>query len=251
MRYLFSLIIASILLSGCGRKGQLIPPEALIPAPIEDLAVTQRGESFLVSWTIPDRDEGGGPVKELYNFRVFKRIVLPPDEDCESCTDAYQVLREIYPDYLRDTRRAGDRLFITDQGVTTGTSYQYKVISYLKDGTPSHDSNKFRLVKIDPLPPPLLKAVSTPTSVKLHWESSDVPGNVKAKGYNVYRWRVKDLPAIVPLNETPIKATDFEDFRLQRGISYIFAVRSVADADGVQVESAPSNEVRGAQTEPD
>jgi hypothetical protein len=251
MKYLLSLIIASILLSGCGRKGRLIPPEALIPAPIEDLAVSQRGESFLVSWTIPDRDEGGGPVKELYSFRVFKRKVLPPDEDCESCADAYQVLQEIYPAYLRDARREDGRLFITDPGVTDGIKYQYKVISYLRDGTPSHDSNKFRLVKIDPLPPPRLKAVSTPTSVKLHWEGSDVPGYVKARGYNIYRWRANDPPSVVPMNETPIRASDLEDFRLRRGTTYLYAVRRVADADGILVESVSSNEVRGAQTEPD
>lgn len=251
MRYLFSFIIVSILLCGCGRKGPLIPPEALVPAPVNDLTVTQRGESFLVSWTIPDRDGGGRPVMDVSYFRLFKREVLPPDEDCEACIDAYRVLKEVDLDYPRDARRLGDRLFISDVGVTAGVTYQYKVVSYLKDGTPSPDSNKFRLKKIAPLPAPVLKALSTPTSVVLHWEEKEMPAYVNARGYNIYRWRASDPPAILPLNDTPIHGTGFEDFRLERGVSYIYSVRGVVEADGRQVESAFSNEVKEALTEPD
>jgi predicted small lipoprotein YifL len=251
MRYLFSVIIVSLFLFGCGRKGPLIPPEALVPAPVNDLAVTQRGESFLVSWSIPDKDGGGRPVRDVSYFRLFKREVLPPDEDCEACTDAYRVFKEVYLDYLRDARRVGNRLFISDAAVTTGVTYQYKVTSYLKDGTPSPDSNRFRLKKIAPFPAPFLKAISTPTSIVLHWEEKEMTGDAKARGYNIYRWRANDPPAIVPLNDTPIQASDFEDFRLERGVSYVYALRGVAEADGRQVESAFSNEVKGALTEPD
>jgi predicted small lipoprotein YifL len=251
MRYLFSILTAFLLLAGCGRKGPLIPPEALVPPPVNDLAVNQRGEGLLVSWTVPVRDEGGRPVRDLTYFRIFKREVLPPGEDCEVCPDAYRVLREVYPDYPREARRIGDSLYLNDTGGIPGSTYQYKVVSYLGDGTPSPDSNRFRLTKIAPLPGPRLKALSTPTSVILQWDGATLPPHVKAKGYNIYRWRTDDPPAILPLNATPVTASGFEDFRLQRGIGYLYAVRGVADVDGIQVESASSNEVAGARTEPD
>lgn len=251
MRYFFSFIIVSILLTGCGRKGQLIPPEALVPAPVNDLTATQKGESFLISWTVPGQDGGGRPIRDISHFRLFKREVLPPDQDCEVCPNAYRTLKDVYPDYLRDTRRSGERLFISDGGIIADTTYQYKVVSYLKDGTPSLDSNKFRLMKVVPLPAPRLKALPTPTSINIHWEGTDLPPNVKIKGYNLYRWRTNDPPALFPLNDAPIQGTEFEDFRLQRGTGYTYVVRSVTDTDGVLIESVSSNEVTGAMTEPE
>ena len=251
MKKLFPIIIVFLLITGCGRKGALVPPEALLSAPVNDLKVTQKGESFQVSWSIPARDVGERPAGELAFFRLFKREVLPPEEDCEACTDAYQVLSDVDLEYLRNVRRSGGRLFLSDAAVIAGKTYQYKVVSYMKDGAVSRDSNKTRLKKVVALPAPRLKVFSTPTSVLLHWEEVALPTHAKAIGYNIYRRRADGLPAIAPLNDVPLSGSDYEDLRLDRGVTYIYNVRNVVDSDGAILESIPSNEERGTRTEPD
>jgi predicted small lipoprotein YifL len=251
MKNLFPIIIVFLLITGCGRKGALVPPEALFSAPVNDLKVTQKGESFQLSWSIPERSEGGTPAGELAHFRLFKREVLPPEEDCESCADAYQVLNDVDLDYLRNARRSGKRLFLSDTAVVSGRTYQYKVVSKMKDGASSGDSNKSRLTKVVPLPAPSLKLFSTPTSILLHWEGTALPANGSTTGYNIYRWRADGLPAISPLNDVPLSTPYYEDFRLDRGVTYIYNVRSVVESGGSILEGMPSNEERGALAEPD
>jgi predicted small lipoprotein YifL len=251
MKILFPIIIVFILITSCGRKGALVPPEALVSAPVNDLVVTQKGESYQVSWSIPERSEGGTPAGELAFFRLFKREVLPPEEDCEACLDAYRVLGDVDLEYMRNVRRSGDRLFLSDAAVAAGKTYQYKVVSYTKDGAPSHDSNKSRLTKSAPLPAPRLKAISTPTSILLHWEVSALPAHGKAVGYNIYRRRADGLPSIAPLNDIPLPGAEYEDLRLDRGVTYFYTVRNVVESDGSILESLSSNEEQGTLTEPD
>ena len=251
MKKLYPIIIVFLLITACGRKGALVPPEALVSAPVNDLVVTQKGESYQVSWSIPEQDEGGRATRELAFFRLFKREVLPPEEDCEACVDAYRVLNDVDLEYMRNARRSGDRLFFSDAAVVAGKTYQYKVVSYTKDGAPSRDSNKSRLTKSAPIPAPRLRVISTPTSMILHWEMTALPAHGKTIGYNIYRRRADGLPAISPLNDVPLSGAGYEDLRLDRGVTYIYTVRNVVESKGAILESIPSNEERGTLAEPD
>lgn len=245
------MITVLVLLAGCGRKGRLIPPEALRPAPVSDLQIAQKGESFQVYWSQPAEGEGKRPIKDLAGFHLFKREVLPPDEDCESCPNAYKSLKIVDLEYLQDVRRIGGRLYISDADVETGKTYQYKLLSFQKNGTPSRDSNKARCKKVPPPAPPRLKAVFSPTGVLLHWEVGVLPANSTVIGYNIYRLRADALPPLVPVNAAPLQGSDYDDPRLERGVTYTYTVRTVAELEGVKVESEPSNEVKGALAEPD
>jgi predicted small lipoprotein YifL len=246
----FALVIIT-LLAGCGKKGMLISPEALIPAPINDLLAAQKGMRFQLSWSPPSQDEGGRALKDLTGFRLFKREVLPPDEDCESCTDAYQLLKTVDLEYLQDVRQVGGRLFLSDTDVIAQKTYQYKIVSFRKDGTFSHDSNKARLKMVVPPTPPRVTGLFTVTGALLHWEEGASLANGKALGFNVYRWRADAQHAVGPLNTALVTGHDYEDMHLERGVTYIYALRSVAEVEGEVVESEFSNEIRGKLAEPD
>ncbi len=239
------------LLAGCGRKGALIPPEALLPAPINDLLAVQRGESFQISWSIPSHDEGKRTLKDLAGFKLLKREVLPPAEDCESCPNAYQALRSIDPAYLQDVRRVGNRLYLIDANVNNNTTYQYKIIAFLKDGAASRDSNTARIKKVVPPPPPRLTAQFSVTGVKLHWTTGNISDTVKVLGVNIYRQRGDASPSLIPFNNTPVAGSEYEDMRLERDVTYAYSLRTVAEIEGEKVESEPSNEVRGKLAPPD
>jgi predicted small lipoprotein YifL len=251
MQRILMITVLALLLAGCGRKGKLIPPEALRPAPVSDLQIAQRGESFQISWSQPAQGEGKRPIKDLAGFHLFKREVLPPEEDCESCPTAYKLLKNVDLEYLQDVRRVGGRLFLSDADVVTGKTYQYKLLSFQKDGTPSRDSNKARCKKVSPPAPQRLTAVFSPTGVLLHWEGEVLPVNSKVIGYNIYRLRADALPPLVPVNAAPMPGSDYDDPRLERGVTYTYTVRTVAEMEGVKVESESSNEVKGTLAEPD
>jgi pentatricopeptide repeat protein len=251
IKHLIAILTVSLLVAGCGKKGPMVSPDALIPSPVNDLKLSQRGESLQASWSIHDIKKEGDPSKALEAFRLMRREVLPPDEDCESCPNAYQVVKEVFLDYPQDARRIGDQIFVSDSSVINGKTYQYKVVSYMRDGTPSNDSNKFRIEKVVPPPSVQLSADPSPTSIILSWKDISVSGMTKVTGYNLYRWRTNESPAVVPLNGTPLQTTVYEDFRLERGVGYTYCVRSLADAGGTPVEGPASNEVRASLSEPD
>jgi len=251
MRYLFIATTLFFFLAGCGKKGPLVPPDARFSSPINDLKIIQKGENFQISWSIPNRGDEEEASRRLAGFRLLRREVLPPDQDCEICPNAYQVVKEVDLDYLRDTHLIGDRIISIDTGVITGKTYQYKVEPFMKDGTPGLESNKYRLMKYAPIQGPTLKAVPTPTSILLHWDNIALPANVKPKGINIYRWRTDESPEVTPLNSTPILTDDYEDLRLERKVTYHYYVRSVSEEDGILFESVSSNQVSGAMTEPE
>ena len=241
------IVLTTLLLSGCGKKGPLMPPEALAPAAISDLRVAQKGELFQISWSRPAREAGGGALRDLAGFQLFRREVLPQAEDCEACPDAYRLLKAVDPEYLQEVRRVGDLYLYMDSDLRPGKTYQYKAVALKRDGSFSRASNLVRRRKVAPPLPPVLQASSTPTSVILEFVAIPPAG----LGYNIYRWRAGESAPFNPLNEKPVTANTFEDLRLARGITYGYAVRTVATVDGETVESVPSNEVNGALTMPD
>ncbi len=239
-----------LVLAGCGRKGPLVPPEAMVPAPITDLRTVQQGERFIVSWTQPGREEAGGPLKDLAGFRVFQREVLPPQEDCEECPTAYKLIRTVDLEYLQDVVRAGNAYSFVETGLDTGKTYQYKVIAFKSDGSESKPSNLARRKKVTPPLPPVVQATSSPTSVVLHWEAAALPKDGTLVGYQVYR---KKAGTAAPelLTGKPLQEASFEDLHLERGVKYDYTVRTAAKVGGETVESEPSAAVTGQLTEPE
>ena len=232
--------------AGCGKKGPLVPPEALAPAPIGDLRVVQKGGQFLVSWSRPGREEGGGALKDLALFRVFKREVLPPGEDCEECPTAYRLVASVDLDYPRGVMVACNGYLLLDGDLAEGKTYRYKVLSVKKDGTVSRNSNRAGRKKVAPPLPPVLKAASSLSGVMLTWEGAAPPANGRIEGYNIYRKQSDENICCFPLNGTPVREATFEDKRLEWGKRYDYVVRTVALVEGETVESSPSNEIQGA-----
>ena len=250
MKKLFVLLLL-VILAGCGRKGPLIPPEALVPAAISDLKVAQQGELFQISWSRPAKEEGGGPLRDLAGFQLFKREVLPPAEDCEECPTAYRLLKAVDLDYLQEVRRFGDLFLFSDAELRQGKTYQYKAVSLKRDGTPSRASNTARRKKVEPPLPPVLQANSTPTGIVLEFVAIPFPEGGVIQGYNIYRRRQGEAMPLRPLTAAPVSGNTYEDLHPERGTAYSYAVRTVALVDGEIVESVTSNEMDGALTEPD
>lgn len=235
---------------GCGKKGALVPPEALAPAPISNLSLAQKGERFRVSWSVPGKQEGGGKLQDLAGFLLFRRVVLPPAEDCEECPTAYRELARIDLDYPRGAVQIGNRLIYDDSDLERGRSYQYKVRSYTSGGAQSRDSNKVRHRALIPPAPPAVKAESGASSIVLSIVAPK-PEEGSLAGFNIYRSKSGEGTPSSPLNATPVTGESYEDKDVNLGVHYSYLVTAVATLNGETVESMPSYRVDGALTEPD
>ena len=243
------LLLGGALVAGCGKKGPLIPPDALVPAPVSDLAVAQKGERFQVTWSIPSRQQGGAPLDNLQGFMLFRRPVLPPEQDCEECPSAYATLGRYDLDYLQGALRIGNKLLVEDANLNRGSSYQYKVRSYTRDRAQSRDSNLPRHTLLVPPPAPTLQAAANAASVTLTI-TAPAPEQGALVGYNIYRREAGEAEAF-PLTRSPIKNTTFEDTQAIFGKRYSYRVTSIAEVNKETVESAPSTEVEAALVDPD
>ncbi len=250
MKTRYLVLIGFLFLTACGKKGPLVPPESFVPAPVSALSVEQKEDAFYVSWPAPSKDEGGRPVKDLAGFRVYRRPVLPSGQDCEECPTAYTLIKTVDLEYLQDVRFFNNRYVLADRDVTNGVTYKYKVISFKKDGTESSASNRARLTKVAAPSAPRLAATASATGVLLQWEIPPVTSG-KAVGAYVYRRRGNDVGTLVLLTPTPVSDRQYEDLRLERGVTYVYTVRAVVEIDGQLVEGAVSNEAQGKLAEPE
>lgn len=246
----FVLAASLALLSGCGKKGALVPPEALAPAPVTNLALAQKDGRFQVRWSAPSRQEGGASLKDLAGFLLFRRVVLPPNEDCEECATAYGQPLKIDIEYPQAAKRSGNFWIYDDRDLTVGKLYQYKVRSFTTTGVQSKDSNRVRRTAAIPPLPPVLEAASSADEVTLSFVGLP-PQQGAPAGYNIYRSKKGEEFPLFPLNATPITGNSYVDRLSQFGVPYSYAVTSVAVVDGESVESAPSNVAEGSLVLPE
>ena len=245
MKKIFFCLGIALALTACGKKGPLIPPEALSPAPINDLRVTQTGERFSLCLTPPSTDEVGRPLKDLAAFRVLKREVLPPGEDCEECPTAYLPFQTVDLEFPRNVQRFGKLNCLVDTDLVVGKTYKYKVFSFLKDGTMSRDSNKVQRKFLSPPAAPVLRGTSSPTGVMLEWTAPPQPEAGTIAGFNIYRSESADTMRPSPINKEPVKGTRYDDQSVVLGVHYVYTVRSLAKVADELVESESSNKVEG------
>jgi predicted small lipoprotein YifL len=240
---LFLIMVVSLV--ACGKRGPLVPPESLVPAAIRDLKVEQKGNRFLVCWSEPSKLESGSKLEGIAGFRVFRREVLPPDQDCEDCPSAYLLQRTVDPEYLQDVLRIGSRYCFSDAELTDGTTYQYKVITVDASGVSGKDSNKARREKTASPATPRLSATTIPTGVVIRWEPVQDATGTTLEGYAVYRKREGGSMSLYPVATLAADVTRFEDKEMEHGVKYVYGVRAMARAGTETVEGELSNLVEG------
>jgi predicted small lipoprotein YifL len=246
-----ALLATLVLLAGCGKRGALVPPEALVPAPITDLSLAQRGTLLQVSWSAPTKEEGGAKLKDLAGFILLRHLVQPVGQDCDECPGAYTERARVGLDYLKDVTRLGDRFLFDDYDLKLDQTYRYKVRSISAEGAESRDSNRARRKVFQPPLPPVVEASTSPTAVVLSFVAL-ASEQGKLAGYNIFRANRGQTMPLTPLNPRPVTANTYADTTPLLGSHYSYAVRTVAEMPtGEFVESALSNFADGELAPPD
>jgi predicted small lipoprotein YifL len=240
----FMLLVVLSLSAACGKKGPLIPPDGFAPAPVSALQVAQQGESFRISWLAPEQDLREQGTSALAGFRLYRREIRSPDDECPTCGADDLLIRTVDLEYLQDVVRVGNLFVVVDGGVKSGKSYQYQVTAFEKSGAENRDSGRVKRKKVGPPPAPAVLTAEAPGGLMLEWATVQAPAGILS-GYNVYRLRPAERYAFHPITPAPVKETRFEDLRMEPDTVYRYLVRTVALVDGETVESDPSPQVEG------
>ena len=236
-----AFLLLLVLSAGCGKKGPVQPLKQPLPAAPKELALRQLGMQLVLAWDIPKVNQNGTPLTDLKGFKVYK-MRYDLGEDCPECRDTSVLLAEIDLDYLQDVIRRGDRLYFWDTELKTDFGYKYTVTPYNRRNREGAPAQVRRPMLTPPLPPDGLTATAHDRLVRLTWEPvlKDRQGEGWL-GYNLYRRMPDEAFPPRPLNREPLVNNAFEDFTVQNGTIYVYAVRTVVSIMDHPVESLLSN----------
>jgi len=246
---MFCFLLTTVFLSGCGRKGPLIPPEALVPAPVTNLQVIQRGDAFRVSWSAPTREVSKRPLQGGLRFLLYRHTVLPPKEDCTVCPDAWKLLGEIDPAVPGSVEKNGNLLTYIDQDLLPERAYQYRVQAVDVSGGISRAVTLPPRQRVTPPFPPVLQVAPGTTGVHLEFVAPTTASRETSVSYLLFR-REGESP-VRQLTVSPLPVVTFEDTTVRLGATYRYTARTVATIAGQTVESNDSNEAVITVTLPD
>jgi predicted small lipoprotein YifL len=247
MRTFACLLFLALTMTACGKRGPLIYPDMLLPAPPTAVTARQVGQAMQLSFVLTNKDRSGRGIKGLGGVTIFKRASLAGQEPgCNACTEDFALFRTLYlePAPLeRGVQRFGGMLLLLDSDVRVGEQYSYRVKPFTKDSIDGQASEPVTTAMVTPPYAPKLMAEPDPVEIRLLF--SGAPAAMGAfVGYNLYRAPKGERLPYVAINKEPINNKNYTDSGLDRTLSYVYAARTVVRMPGGQlVESELSNEV--------
>jgi hypothetical protein len=222
------LLTVYCLLISCGRKGEPTLKLYEKPDPPSGLRAIHRDSEIILLWKFPKNKESS--IKGFYLMKIVllttPRLRVVPTSEKGGWGDFEKIA------FLENDKRS-----YIDTNFNVGSLYKYKIVSQnLRDIT-SNDSNIIEVEpKIPPPPPVNLSFKFMYDSLLLTWKSAG-----EGILYNVYKSDKKGLYPLMPVNEKPIKETNFKDsLNITKPVYY--TIRSLIGGD-ICDEGSPSQEI--------
>jgi hypothetical protein len=136
-------LVLGLALTGCGKKGNPLAPELVIPETIRNLTARQEKAGVALTWSRPERYVDGRAITDLTSFVIFRKDISP---SCADCPVVYRPLTTVYVEDREKFVKQKQYRFIDDQAQAKMT-YRYRVSSQLKDGSLSAPSNEVEIVR--------------------------------------------------------------------------------------------------------
>lgn len=240
-----SAILLITLLTGCGKKTPLVPPQKLVPVSISDLHYTLDEYGVTLKWSYPTKMENGDVLQAIESFEIY-RAAIPEEEFCRGCPVQFEEPVEIGGGRL-PASGDGRAAAYTEGNLQNGYRYLYKVRSRAGWWYSSGDSNVVSFVRgVPPKAPQGLQVEAGDRSLVLSWDP--VKENIKEKPlahsvlYQVYRRSGKEDFAA---RGKPVQEPGFIDAGLINAEPYSYKVLALIAYDDTLQAGAASQEVSG------
>jgi len=239
-----ALAVAAGLLA-CGKTGPLRPPAPHGPLPAGGVTARQIGDRSEIALTVPSPRGTAG--SQAVARTEIVRVGFPPGVTPQADPEAFRVRGEPVASVSAEHAKPGDRLAVADPSLSSlangglGWTLRYGVRVLDAKGRPSPLVVAPDLVMVPAVGPPrATTGEASAGGVRLTWEPPETGGGA---GYNVYRGPIGGPLAEAPLNEQPLRSTDFLDETVTAGAAYRYVVRTVAVEGAPYHESVSSPEV--------
>lgn len=122
-------------LPACGRKTQVRPPEMVAPEPITGLTAEVQDKGIKLRWERPQKYVYGGDLDDLGGFVIFRADQNATGEEAQFTRIAEMKVED------QERFRKAKKFSYTDEQITAGTLYRYRVQAFTLDGYYSRPSN--------------------------------------------------------------------------------------------------------------
>ena len=199
-----------------GRKSGFSDPVVIIPVtpplPPHDLKAEVQENKILLRWEAPSEAPRPEEKEIVYGYHVYRK------EDSGGWSRLNSELLRV-PQY-------------EDQSIVMGKTYFYavravRIIDAIERESEASEELKIEMKDIFPPPPPSgVIALAGEDRIILSWEPSLSPD---LAGYLIRR-RAEDEATYELLTSEPILATSYEDFKVEKGKSYYYAITACDQA---------------------
>ena len=131
-----AVIVAVFFLCGCGKKGDPMPKQLVLPPAVSDLGVSLSPAGNRLTWTLPDVD-----IYKIVRIRIMRSELRIAGESCPGCRREFVVVAEPRP---RDLSREKGSWHVeyVDTKVKPGILYTYAIILCDTYGYCGRESNR-------------------------------------------------------------------------------------------------------------
>ena len=247
------IVVASVLVIGCGKRRPPLPPVEQVQQRTELLSGAQQGNAVILSWPAPLRNAQDSSVQSIRRIDIY-RLAEKPGSPRGLTEDDFAARATLVGSVAYEQiQNAGENLTYFDSLELAGgpTRLRYAVRYVNASGQRAAFSN---FLLIEPASriaqaPVLDGGNVTEDAITLTWQPppANIDGStpVNLLGYNVYRMdESQSVPGATPINSTLVSGTDYVDKSFKFGGEYRYIVRAVSlGTGGAQVESLNSNAI--------
>ena len=238
-----------------------MPPLRRGPDRVTSLSCRQRGLQILLSGTLPDKNQDGGPLAAIQEVRIIRLnrggLTGPgmvgrsgQRSAMRQFTREAKTIASITGDALGKATE-GRRIFFTDSEPLTGTvpekgqelTYAMTVVDANKRSSPLSQLATVRMLP-PPSPPSDLRFEISEKRIRLSWEPHATVAAAETVLYNLYRTEREGVFLEKPRNEKPLPQPFYEDEDFSFGKTYYFAASSLIVDKGAMRESENSPALR-------
>ncbi len=239
-------VMVMAVMSGCGKKSTLIPPQQLVPVAINDLSFLLDESGVSLKWTYPSELESGEELLAIESFELLK-AEIPEKDYCEGCPVRFEKQAQVDGGPLPESGESRSAAY-RDAGMRDGYRYFYKVRSRVGWWYPSSDSNIISFTwRLPPKAPDGLLIAPGDSKLSLSWGA--VKENVAGKPlgqvpvvYQVYRKGGNDRFVVLG---KPVRKLKFIDTGLNNGMLYNYKVRALVTYGDTRQAGKTSWEISG------